>query len=735
MLKRPLALLACLALAGTTLNTASATDPKTLKEAQEAVRDYVHYVRIARYDLAQTFAQSVLDKMAFPFGQAEGDEAIEPGELVKLIEDSGEGARFDDAVARGGRIDSIERVSSALGRAYDLGRRTTARSTAQIDASIEMLTGTQRQRLLARERLAAAGEYAMPQLVAALSGRTDNPATRAEVRSLMVDMGRLAARPLSAALTGLDTTTQELAAGVLADIGASSSVPYLYEMHNASTSDLVRQAAARAIAKITGGAVDPSPEGVARSFRVLAEQYLAGSESLTPYAKESVQPAWSYEPATGLVARPINTRAFHETMAMQVAERALRAAPADREALATWLTANFKRELDSPEGYVNPLYQDRAGAMYYASAAGSDVLQSVLGRALNAKDSRLAQKAIAAIAKTNGPAAFARQAAQGVGTAPLAAALRFPSRRVQTDAALALASGAVGASFDGAERVVPVLAGAVGDAGVRTALIIAGDSDRASALAQQLRDQGFGVLAPAGTVGDIESSVASVAGVELVVVALPPSAAGEAIKAVRAHPKLGASPVVAFGDAAGLAELGRTWETDPVVSLVRSGVDAKSLQAAVEQVTVATLGAPLSEAEAGEYKSRALSALRDVALGGSTAMNIVDATGPLVSALESVKEGPVRGQIAGVLGLINDPRAQRALVDGAMKAQGEDMTGLLEAATQSAKRFGNLLDERQVRQLTTIASKPDNAGATAVSVLLGALNVSSDRVVPLILAK
>jgi len=725
---RAFALIACLMAAGTTLSAASATDPKAAKEAQEAVRDYVHYVRIARYDLAQTYAQSVLDKMAFPFGLAEGDAAIDPAELVKLIEDSGEGARFDDAVARGGRIDSIEKVSSALGRAHELGKRSVARNTTQIDANIALLTGTQRQRLLGRERLAAAGEYAMPQLITALSAKTDNPGQRAEVRSLMVDMGRMAARPLSAALTGLDASTQELAANVLGDIGASSSVAYLYELHNASSVPSVKAAAARAITKITGNQPDPSAANVARSFRVLAEQYLAGAEALTPYAKESVQPAWSFDPASGLSGRPISSKVFHETMAMQVAEHALRASPSDREALATWITANFKREIETPTGYNNPLYEGRAEAMYYASAAGSSVLQSVLARALSAKDPQLAQKAIAAIARTNGPAAFAKQG----GTGPLTAALRFPSRRVQTDAALALAGGALGQSFDGSERVVPVLAAAVGEAGVRSALVIASDADRGSALAGQLRDMGYAVLAPATDAASIESSIAGASSVELVAVAQSSGKAAETLTLVRSHPKLGASPVVAFGDAAGLAELGRAWERDEMVSLVRSGVDAKSLQNAVEQVSVAALGEPLSEAEASEYKSRALGALREVAMAGSAGMNITDAAAPLVAALGPAK-GPARGQIAGVLGQINDQRAQRALVDTALKAEGDDMTGLLAAATESAKRFGNLLDDRQVKQLTTIAAKPGNPGATSVSVLLGALNVASERVVPLII--
>jgi hypothetical protein len=714
--------------AGSMTNLTLATDAKVLAEAREQVKDYVHYVRIARYDLAKSFGQAVLDKMAAPFGKVEGDAAIDPAEFAKLIDEAGEAGRFEDSSSRGMRIADIESVSTQLARAYELGKQGTARGATSIDENINLLTGTQRQRLVARERLAEAGEYAMPQLLAALMNQS-NPTLRAEVRQLMVDMGRQAARPLQSVLGSLDAGTQETVAGILGDIPMTTSIPYLSQLAASGSTDGARRAATLAISKLTGGGFVGNAD-VAAQFRAVAEQYLAEAESLTPFPKEPTQTVWAYDAAAGLTGTPVNTAVFHETMAMQTAKLALKANPADKQALATWIAADFQREIQTPAGYAHPMMADRADAMYYASAAGSDVLQSVLARALATGNVAMARKAIETLGKTIGPAQLANN---GAGVGALSAALRFPNRLVQTDAALVLASNAGSGSFDGAERVVPILASAVRDAGVKNALVISTDGERANAISQALRTAGYTLLSPASDIAGADAAAASVPGVDLVVTALGPVATGETVKALRASPRFSASPVLAMTDAQGQVDLGRDFDRDPMVRLVRSGVDAQAMTEAVNQLTTATGSTALTADEATARSAKALAALRDVALSGSSAMNVADAAGPLVAALGADK-ADLRG-IGSVLAVINSPDAQRALVDAAMKAEGDNMTALLANAAENARRFGNLLGDSQVRALADLAAKPTAPGATAASTLLGALNVSGDRVVPMILGK
>jgi len=719
-------LVAIVLAAGSTLSSAWAADAKTLAEAREQLKDYVHYVRIARYDLANSFGQGVLDKMGAPFGKVEGEQAMSVAEFAKLVDESGEVARFEESAARGQRIAAIEKVSAQLNRAYELGKQSTARNPAQIDASIALLTGTQRQRLVARERLVEAGEYAVPQLLAAL-GNPSDPALRAEVRQLLVDMGRQSARPLQLALINLDSSAQESVAGILGDIPLTASVPFLAEAAAASKNEGVKRAAAVAIAKLTGSKAG-GEVALAPQFSAVARQYLAEVSSLTPFANESVQPIWVFDPATGLTGTAINSAVFHETMAMLVAQRALRADPTSKDALAVWIQADFAREIQSPAGYEHPLFKDRPEGAYYASAAGAEVLQSVLAQALATGDTQLARKAIDALSRTVGPASMSRSGANPA----LVAALRYPNRRVQTDAALALASAAGLASFEGSERVVPILAATVREAGVRSAVVVSGDTERANALAGMLRGQGFVVLAPAASAAEAEASAASATGVDLVVVALGPAAAQEAVSALRSSRAFTSSPVLVYSDAEGVFELGRAFGRDRMVAVVRSGIDPAASQEAIKQLTTTALGAPLTADEASAYQTRALAALRDVAIAGSPAMSVADATGPLVAVLNDPKV-PNKAGVAGVLALINDKRAQQALVDAALKAEGDGITLLLGAAAESGKRFGNLLESRQIKALADLAANPAAPGATAASTLLGVLDAGGDRVVPMIL--
>jgi len=53
--------------------------------------------------------------------------------------------------------------------------------------------------------------------------------------------------------------------------------------------------------------------------------------------------------------------------------------------------------------------------------------------------------------------------------------------------------------------------------------------------------------------------------------------------------------------------------------------------------------------------------------------------------------------------------------------------------TDSAKRFGNMLDDRQVKRLLALANAGTDAEATAVAAAIGALSLSNESLVPLIL--
>jgi len=88
-----------------------------------------------------------------------------------------------------------------------------------------------------------------------------------------------------------------------------------------------------------------------------------------------------------------------------------------------------------------------------------------------------------------------------------------------------------------------------------------------------------------------------------------------------------------------------------------------------------------------------------------------------------------------VLARIGEPRAQVAIMDRAIVANGDERIGMLEYATESAKRFGNMLQPRQVRWLSERLRDGVGEEATASAGLVGALNLANDAVVDLIVGR
>lgn len=740
-----LSVILCLALAGTAVSAlaqdgAAAGGPaggqvggaqgaaKQAAEDRQKLDDFVHYVRINRYDLAKAFGEALLARIAAPAGTATEEGALSATEFARLVESSSAQA-FTQVTSRAAGIAEVEGVAARLERAYSEGKLAQARDPKEISASIALLTGTARNRDVGRTRLLAAGEYAMPQLLTALRSRggAQSQLLQSEVRSVIVDLGAQAVMPLAAALPAMDPVGQELVAGILGQINYETAVPFLYDLHRAASQPGVKGAAERAIRSITGSF--EADANVAEKYRALAEAYYEQRRSLLSFPGETHQLLWNFDPGAGLFATPVVTPVYHEAAAMRLAEQALRQDPTSAGALSLWLAANFNRETETPQGYENPAYPaGKRDATYFAVAAGPNPSQRVLARALDSKNTPLARKAIGVIERTAGPAAMA---SPDMERRPLLEALRYPSRRVQYEAALAVAAARPTQSFDGSDRVVPILGSAIRDVSAKFALVLASDRERAESLAVRLREQGYTVLPTGVRLSDREAEIAAAPGIDLLVTDLPAQSTAEAIREARGRTKLGATPILAVLSAESQAEVRPAAGADTSIAFSRDGADQAQFAEGVRQLVEATVGSAMSAEEAADYQTRALGALRDLSLAGGGVFNVADATLPLVAALGQA-QGGLKGQVADVLARINEPRAQVALADAALGAQGEEMTALMVRLTDSAKRFGNQLEPRQVKRLLELAGSASDQDATTVAALLGALNLPNDNLIPLI---
>ncbi|MBS0191758.1 MAG: HEAT repeat domain-containing protein [Phycisphaerales bacterium] len=702
---------------------ADAKSEQGIKAAADVdlLKDFIHFTRIARYDVAGSVGRELLSRN------------ISPKDFVKLVDGSGESARFDETVGRAMRVSALEQLAGAMYKQYETGRLEAARDPKEIAENISKLTGTVQGRIRASARLKVAGEYAVPQLLTALMDR-DNGALRSEAQRVLVDIGSQAVIPLSTAMLGGEPTLQERLADVLGLIGHRSSLPFLADLKLSSTVPNVKSAAERALTRIDPTAVNAS---VASLYDQLAERYYSQSRDVTSFPGEEYQLLWSYQPQSGLTMTGIKSVVYHEAMAMRLAERALTLDASDSQALSLWLASNLRREIQQPKGYDNPAYpSDRRDAMYFAVTAGAGPCQSVLARAIDAKDTLLARLAIAAIERTAGSTALTAATSAGGtqnGRQPLVEALSYPNRRVQYESALALGGSQPAAPFTGSDRVVPTLAATIREASAKYAGIIARDAEQYQAIRKILEQDGYVVLARGGSLTELEGPIAEVPAVDLIVAIDPnPAEFPALITQVRGTTRTAATPILALTVAEAYPDLRRRYDTEASVAIRPLSIPSDAVLKSAADLVLYSSGGPIGPEEARDYAARSLKTLRDLALSRNTTLPAEEAVLPLIKSLMETT-GATRLDVAEVLSLIGQQRAQSALLDAALAASGTDRVALLNKTASSAKRFGNQLDERQVRRVLETARSKDPAESTAAAALAGALNLPNADLLPLIL--
>lgn len=684
----------------------------------QLLADFEHFMLIANYELAADVGTKLMNG------------GLSPVEFVELVEQSRNMRRYEQALARAMNVAELEDLAALMDRTYRQGKLDRARDPAEITRNIGLLKGTLRQQQIAHDRLVAAGEYALPQLLDSALQRQD-PELRARVVGVMRDLGRQSIIPLVTALPVLDPGRQEIIVDILGQIPYRTSLPFLVELLNSTSSQSLRAALTRAIQRREGN-VSARPADL---FYALAEGYYDERVELTSFADEDFQLLWKYDPGLGLVMVPVLTEVFHEAMAMHMAERSLGHDGSDRGVLALWLASNFSREIDSPAEYQNPAYPaERRSAMYYAVGAGPMVSQLVLARALETSDTPLARLAIEAIEETAGSDSLISLGGSGQSRSPLLDALRYPDRRVRYEAALALGSSQPGSSFEGAARVVPTLASAVRDASARHAVVLTGgDREEYDRLHALLRGLGYAVLPPADRgLADLAGPITEAPAIDLIITSTSGSATEQLITSIRSNEKLVVTPVLALVSTADEEPLRRQYMRDRLVSTRKNALPDEMLTNAIEQVIQAGSGGLISPGEANAYAARSLAVLRDLAVSGNQVLPVSDATGSLIAALGE-KTGPTRLQIAEVLAHINRADAQVALMDAAVRAQGGEQLALLTQVASSAKRYGNKLADRQVRRLIELSGSSDQSLATTAAAVMGALELPNVDLVPLIL--
>ena len=182
------------------------------------LEDFIHYTIIAKPDLAEAYAQQILES------------TISDAELAELLgENRALNKRFAEAIDKAFNLADLEAIAGELERRVTAGQLSLARDPERIDNAITMLVGTQRMKMHGQRQLDASAEYAVPRLLLVITEGKDER-LRTEAGKVLVSIGRQAVTPLCVALPHLDDRNQRFICDRLGEIQLPHAKPYLLEL-------------------------------------------------------------------------------------------------------------------------------------------------------------------------------------------------------------------------------------------------------------------------------------------------------------------------------------------------------------------------------------------------------------------------------------------------------------------------------------------------------------------------
>ena len=678
------------------------------------VKQFLHYINIAKPDAAASQAQALLDG------------GLTASELATIVDENELATRFDEVMVRGRGMEGVSDLAIRFEQMLRDGRLELARQPARIEDAISKLTGTLRQQMFAKERLGAAGEYAMPQLLKVVTSGKDAGLELAAT-GVIESMRRYAVMPLCAALPKLDPVNQRKVCDMLGQIGYPAALPYLLELASAQgTAADARAAAERAAKRIGASSMDAGMQ-----FTELSRRFFEGDESLVSYPTEATNNVWSYDTFGGLMPTPVPTEIYTEVMAMLTAKRALTLNAGNSTALALHIASDLRRENRLPDGATDPIFgASNYSPAFFAMAAGPSIDSAVLGLAIDRRDTELVRDAISAMSQTAGAKSLIGSGPRQ----PLLECLRYPEKRVQYDAALAIGNALPEQTFAGDFSVVSILASSVRDAGTVVGGVVSATEEDRRQFSGKLAGMGFTMLSGAGSFGDFEPEVNGSIGLDLLVVAGNLQAVKEGVAAARIAPATAAAPILVIVSESDSSAATTAFDRDRGVIVWPANGSDESFSRAVDTVFERQAGGRIGEEEALEYTVRSLETLRSIAISRSGVFTLKDAEAPLLEALAK-RDGGLRLLVADVVALLPGAQSQRTLIDAALSASDEgEKIELLGRAAMSARNFGNQAEARQVEALRTLVGASSGELAEAAGRLYGALNLSAEETVKLITA-
>ncbi len=722
-----------LAVLGTTASGQASPDDSGSKvkipagaTAESLFKDFVHYARMGRFQLANGYAQSLL---AHP--------ELDPVRLVAISDADPDSIKTLLTLIR---QSTIADSASAVLKLLQQGEQLERQSTARILTNIELLGGDPQQEFFAIKYLTESGEYAIPHMVDTL---LDSSKARLwpRITTAFPRIGKGALNPLVMALRVDSTDLRLNLINALGEIGYPQALPYLRSMlASESTTEQTRKAVVAAIERIEVKFGRTFPGSADELFVTLANQYYDEDDAVGADPRLEEANVWFWDRDDQHLRRvEVPTRIFGQVMAMRCCEEAMRLKNDQGEALALWLAANVRREgrlgLDVESGDPDQTGDsdatrpdDYPRALYFTQSAGPRYAHQMLARALRDQDSTVALGAIEALRITAGETSL-------IGTEdfkqPLVHALQFSDTLVRIRAALALGSALPKSQFAGAHQIVPVLSATLSLSGREQVVVVDPDETNLNRVVSAIRASGREVIGDVSFFKAMERSRTTFQNVVGVFLATdlndPPIA--DALRRLRTESVFGKTAVVVLTKSEQSVFAENLAKNDPYIEAVAASAGAERLGEAFDRVRARTGQAQLDVALAQTLAIQAAETLGRIAIDGSTVCDVAEAEPGLIAALASSDEA-LQTLVARVLALLSAPTAQRAIAFVALSDSNTESlrVSVFGSLAESAKRNGNLLEDDQVAALVDIAREDaDLVIRTAASQALGAINIESNK--------
>jgi len=652
-------------------------------------KDGLHYFKIGRFSYGKAYLQAFLDRKP------------DPSVALKLSEESPEDPKVLTKLTANPDLQEVaSKALELIDKGWDLRRR----DVNYIAGELERLDRGPRARFHAVERLKQSGEYAVPVMINYLEDPAKD-ALYAKIVATLFELGRPAVEPTLAALPHVSSGTQGMLIDLLEQWAYPQALPYLKTLAQSAKDQAVRADAEAAVVRIANMHPRYRPDvPAAVMFYDLAKRYYAGDSALAPDARADMPNVWYWREGEGLVFVAVPRDIYFEIMTMRCTDRALALKGDFSEAVALWLSANFRREAKLSEAVSDPVHgEDFPQGIYFACSAGAQHSLMVLSEALSANEPVVALGAIKALRSTAGQASLFGFAGK---SQPLIDALNFENQTVSIHAALALGEALRGKSFEGSGNVVPALATALARSGQMTAAVVDPQQENLNRVSGILRGAGYKVISGTNFDAVNQAMQDDAASLEAIVLAtdLSKPAADVVLEQLSGDFVFRSVPTLILikpGQTSRAEQLGKA---HPRVAMVFSNAGGEQILGKLGDLQRAGGRVILSEEDAFNQALDAARTLYLIGLCDSQRYDIKRAEKALIDALGAART-ELQLAAAEALSVVNTAEAQRALARYAGNVSLEKQYRIegYGYLAESAKRYGNLLSEDLVEALVRVS--------------------------------